>query len=68
MAYGKEEVGISIASALLEAGANVEAVDAKNNTALHYAAGCAPAHAAPVHRSSRFACCPPLAASKLHLA
>jgi len=42
VAFGREEVGLQLLQVLLEAGAKPDAVDAKKNTTLHYAAGCAP--------------------------
>jgi ankyrin repeat protein len=39
VAFGQGETGMAIAKALVEAGAKLDAVDAKKNTALHYAAG-----------------------------
>ena len=41
VAFGRGEVGLQILKMLLEAGAKPDAVDAKKNTTLHYAAGCA---------------------------
>jgi hypothetical protein len=46
VAFGREENGVAIVKALLEAGAKPDAVDAKQNTTLHYAAGCASQQAA----------------------
>ncbi len=41
VAFGREAVGLQIAQTLLDAGAKLELMDAKKNTPLHYAAGCA---------------------------
>lgn len=54
MAYGKDEDGYAVAMELIKAGAKLELADAKSNTPLHYAAGCAVRHAAAVR------CCAPL--------
>jgi hypothetical protein len=39
VAFGQGDAGMEIAKALVQAGAKLDAVDAKQNTALHYAAG-----------------------------